>query len=203
MTQLFVVLVVTLIAYALTDSLWVVWAAVCVGHITGLLSISTYDSLNKATDYLMADSTLNQGRREDDRRRRKNDRTAKGQLAHILIDGDISMLCLLGGLGLVLWAGFGLFMFAGDLDNYTKMFPFGNGWFWIANYTLCGVAMWYLVAERFPRLASLIVGSWVCVIWSWAALARMTAIATLQTGNATSIVYIIIGLLIIDRSKRR
>lgn len=139
----------------------------------------------------------------DNRRRRKEDRTARGQLAHILVDGDISMLCLLGGLGLILWAGFGLFMFSGDLENYTKMFPFGNGYFWVANYTACGVAMWYLVAKRFPRLESLLIGSWVCVIWTWAALARLTAIATLQTGNATSIVYIIIGLLIIDRSKRR
>lgn len=139
----------------------------------------------------------------EQRRRRVTDRRPHEQLAHIILDGDISMLCLLGGLGLILWAGFGLFMFAGDLDNYTKMFPFGNGYFWVLNYTLCGIAMFVLVAKQFPPLASLLIGAWVCVIWTWAALARMTAVTTLQTGNATSIIYILIGLLIIHRSARR
>jgi hypothetical protein len=40
------------------------------------------------------------------------------------------------------------------------------------------------------------------VIWVWSAIARMTATATFQTGNATSIVYILLGLLIIHRSAR-
>jgi len=123
--------------------------------------------------------------------------------ADIVLHGDISMLCVLGGLGLMLWAFFGVFMFASDLENYTKMFPVGNGWFWAANYVVCGITMWLLVAYKFPPLLSLLAGSWICVIWTWSALARMTATATLQTGNATSVVYILLGLLIIHRSARR
>jgi hypothetical protein len=125
------------------------------------------------------------------------------QLKYQLLDGDIGMLLILGGLGLILWALFGMFMFVDDLAAYTKMFPFGNGWFWVTNYILCGIAMIFLAARRLPALPSLLIGSWVCVIWTWASLARMTVVATYQTGNATSIVYILVGLLIIHRSARR
>ena len=143
---------------------------------------------------------------EGDRRRRccrDVARTPLSQLAYVILDGDISMLCLLGGLGLLLWSAFGIFMFTGDMQAYTTMFPLGNGYFWAINYILCGLSMWFLVAFHFPPLLSLFVGSWVCVIWTWASLARMTAVATLQTGNATSIVYILIGILIIHRSARK
>ena len=135
--------------------------------------------------------------------RRTTDLSKLAQLRHIILDGDISMTLFLAGLGLILWAGFGVYMFMGDLEAYAKMFPFGNGTFWVANYTLCGLAMWWLASAQFPPLSSLLIGSWVCVIWTWSALARMTTTATLQTGNATSIVYILIGLLIIHRSARK
>jgi hypothetical protein len=113
------------------------------------------------------------------------------------------MVLLLGGLGLWLWAGFGVFRYMDDLAAYTAMFPFGNGIFWVSNYFLCGAAMWWLVAAQMPPLSSLLIGGWIGTIWSWSFLARSTAIATLQTGNATSIVYIIIGFLIIHRGARR
>lgn len=135
--------------------------------------------------------------------RRKTDISYADQLKHILLDGDISMVLLLGGLGLWLWASFGVWRYTDDLAAYAAMFPFGNGTFWVANYYLCGLAMWWLVAARIPPLASLLIGGWIGTIWSWSLLARTTAIATLQTGNATSIVYIIIGLLIVHRGARR
>lgn len=125
------------------------------------------------------------------------------RLRYTLLQGDISMLVLLAGLGLVLWAAFGIYMFADNLEAYSRMFPLGNGGFWAGNYVACGVAMWVLVAFNFPPLLSLITGSWVCVIWTWSALARMTAVATFQTGNATSIIYILVGLMIIHRSAAR
>lgn len=124
------------------------------------------------------------------------------RLRTVLLYGDISMTLMLGGLGLMLWAAFGLLMFTNDLVAYANMFPHGNGMFWVANYIMCGLAMWVLVAFRFPPLLSLFTGSWICVIWVWSAIARMTATATFQTGNATSIVYILLGLLIIHRSAR-
>jgi len=124
------------------------------------------------------------------------------QLIHVLSIGDISMVLLLGGMGLILWALFGLFAYRADLAAYAGMFPFGTPLFWFANYLFCGIAMWVIVALQYPALLSLLVGSWCVVAWSWSALARMTAVATLQTGNATSVIYIIIGILIIHRSSR-
>lgn len=135
--------------------------------------------------------------------RRATDRTPWANFAHIITSGDIGMVLVMGGLGLILWAAFGVWMFMDDLEAYAKMFPLGNGKFWVANYVSCGLAMWWLAAKRLPPLSSLLVGSWVCVIWSWSALARMTATATFQTGNATSVIYIMIGLLIIHRSAKR
>lgn len=137
------------------------------------------------------------------RRRRASDRKAAEQIRHILMDGDISMLCLMGGLGLILWAFFGLFMFMDNLKAYLTLFPYGDGGFWVANYISCGLAMWYLVSKQFPPLLSLLVGSWISVIWVWSALARMATTATYQTDKATSIVYILIGILIVHRSARR
>jgi hypothetical protein len=93
-------------------------------------------------------------------------------------------------------------MFVDDLAAYSKMFPFGNGAYWVANYIFCGVAMWVLAAFRFPPLSSLLVGGWVSFIWGWSAIARYTATATFQTGNATSVVYIVLGILIVHRSAR-
>lgn len=134
--------------------------------------------------------------------RRKSDHSKLAYLRHVIVYGDISFCVLLAGLGLILWAGFGVFMFNNDLNAYASMFPYGNGWFWVANYLGCGLAMWWLVAAKFPPFSSLLFGAWVCVIWTWTALTRMTAVATLQTGNATSIIYILLGLLIIHRSAR-
>lgn len=140
-------------------------------------------------------------------KRRSSDNTALTQLRHVLIDGDISMVLLLGGLGLIMWAVFGVYLYTGDLEAYAKLFPIGNGAFWVGNYIACGLAMWYLVAKQFPPVSSLLIGAWVSTIWTWSALARMTTTAvtplSLQIGNATTVVYIIIGLLIIHRSARK
>lgn len=136
-------------------------------------------------------------------RRRSSDQSLLNRIAYVLLDGDISMVLLLGGLGLWLWAGFGAWRYVDDLAAYTAMFPFGNGFFWVGNYFFCGLAMWWLVGKNFPPLPSLLIGGWIGTIWSWSFLARTTAVATLQTGNATSIIYIIIGVLIIHRGARR
>lgn len=126
-----------------------------------------------------------------------------GQIKHVLLDGDIGMLLLLGGLGLILWAVMGTMKSGVELITYAKMFPFGDATFWFMNYVLCGIAMWGLVATQMPSLPSLLVGGWVTTIWAWSLFARVGNVATMQTGNATSIMYIIIGLLIVQRSSRR
>ncbi len=125
------------------------------------------------------------------------------RIKYILLRSDISLAVFLGGFGLIIWAAFGIYMFTGDLENYAKMFPFGGEAFWAGNYIFCGLAMMLLSTQRFPPFSSLMVGGWVATIWAWSALARLTETATYQTGNATSIIYIILGLLIIQRSARK
>ena len=127
------------------------------------------------------------------------------QFLHILRYGDIGMMLIVGGAGLMAWALFGLFTVKGqaDLAAYAAMFPLGSQNVWAAIYILCGLLMWLLVAYRMPFTLSVTVGGWVVAIWSWALLARAAAIATQQTGNATSMIYIVVGMLIISRAGRR
>lgn len=132
----------------------------------------------------------------------RNDKTPLQQLKSVLVEGDISLVLLLGGLGLILWAIFGLVSNAQDLSNYAKLFPFGGILFWVVNYLFCGLAMWFLVAYQYPPTISLLLGTWCSIVWSWSALGRMSNMATFQTGNATSVIYVIIGLLIIQRTSR-
>jgi hypothetical protein len=135
--------------------------------------------------------------------RRKSERSWLAEIRYVLLDGDIGMLLLLGGLGLILWAIMGTMKSGSELIAYARMFPFGDASFWFLNYIACGVSMWVLVARQMPPVLSLLVGGWVTMIWSWSLLARVGNVATMQTGNATSVMYIIIGLLIIQRSSRR
>lgn len=121
----------------------------------------------------------------------------------ILLRSDITFAVFLGGFGLIVWAIFGIYMSTNDLNNYSKMFPFGHAEFWAGNYIFCGLSMMILAMKRFSPFPSLLIGGWVATIWVWSALARMTETATLQTGNATSIVYIILGLLMVQRSARK
>lgn len=135
--------------------------------------------------------------------RRASDNSFFGTLGQILINGDIGMVLLLGGAGLLLWAGFGYFSFHDDVEAYARMFPLGNVEFWLWNYVFCGLGLWYLAGSNLPAVPSLMVGIWVSTLWCWSAFARMTAVSTVQTGNATSVIYIIIGLLAIHRSARK
>lgn len=133
---------------------------------------------------------------------RKSKRFAS-RLQYIILKSDITLAVFLGGFGLIVWAIFGIYMFTNDLNNYSKMFPFGHAEFWAGNYIFCGLSMMILAMKRFSPFPSLLIGGWVATIWGWSALARMTETATLQTGNATSIVYIILGLLMVQRSARK
>ncbi len=132
-------------------------------------------------------------------------KTDKKPLAHLLSvikEGDISLVLLIGGMGLIMWALFGIFAYPAEVIMYANLFPFGNPMFWLANYILCGISMWLLVAFQYPPTFSLLVGTWCSIVWSWSALGRMNEMATFQTGNATSIIYVLIGLLIIQRTAR-
>ncbi len=124
------------------------------------------------------------------------------KLREVIENGDISMVLLLAGLGLILWAGFGIFVTTEEIEQYARMFPFGNVGFWIINYIICGLAMWWLVAYQYPPTLSLLVGTWCSIVWSWSVLGRLANIDSFHTGNATSIIYVIVGLLIIQRTSR-
>jgi hypothetical protein len=137
------------------------------------------------------------------RKRRVTDRSYAGQLKHILAEGDISMAMLLGGLGLILWAVFGIWTQYADVDAFEAMFPHGNIDFWLVNYIICGILLWWLVAAQHPPLISLLVGGWIWTLWSWAFFARTASVQTIQIGNATGIIYIVLGILIIQRYGKR
>lgn len=133
-------------------------------------------------------------------RRRKTDVSAWGNIKFAVTKGNIDMVLLLGALGLLAWVAFGFTSAKADLRQYAAMFPLGTVEFWVCSYLFAAGGLIYLVAYQLPPLASLIVGGWLTVIWSWSFFARAQAVYTAQTGNATSILYILIGVLILQRS---
>lgn len=133
-------------------------------------------------------------------RRRKTDVSPFGNILYAITKGNIDMVLLLGAFGLLTWVGFGFTSAKADMTNYAAMFPLGTVEFWIGSYLFAAFGLIYLVAYQLPPLASLIVGGWLTVIWSWSFFARAQAVYTAQTGNATSILYILIGVLILQRS---
>lgn len=132
--------------------------------------------------------------------RRRTDRGPFATLRKIVVSGDISLVMLLASLGLFAWVFFGFTVAKADMTNYAAMFPLGTIEFWVFAYLFAAFGLLYLAAYQLPPLPSLIVGGWLVGIWSWAFFARAQAVYTAQTGNATSILYIIIGVLILQRS---
>lgn len=147
-------------------------------------------------------------------RRRKSDHTffagikrswETGSLSNIrkaFTEGDIDVTLLFAGTGLLLWVFFGLYANRNDLENFSRMFPLGGVFFWSFAYIIGGVGCFALIATKMQPLLSIFVGGWLTVIWSWSFFARSVAVSTQQTGNATSVIYIVLGLLIIHRSGR-
>ena len=126
-----------------------------------------------------------------------------GSLSNIrkaLTEGDIETTLLFAGAGLLLWVYFVLYTNRNDLQNFANMFPLGGVYFWTLAYIIGGIGCFALIATKMSPTLSIFVGGWLTIIWSWAFFARSTAIATQQTGNATSMIYIVLGLLIIQRS---
>lgn len=136
-------------------------------------------------------------------RRRKEDLSAWGNFKHKLVHSDIFMVLVLGALGLLAWVGFGFTSAKADLHNFAAMFPLGGVEFWVFAYVAAALGMIHIAANDLPPFSSLIVGGWIITIWSWSFFARATQVYTAQTGNATSILYILIGVLILQRSGKR
>jgi hypothetical protein len=133
-------------------------------------------------------------------RRRRTDFSPWANILFAVTKGNIDMVLLLGALGLLAWVAFGFTSAKADLTQYAALFPVGTVEFWVGSYLFAAGGLIYLVAYQLPSLASLIVGGWLTVIWSWSFFARAQAVYTAQTGNATSILYILIGVLILQRS---
>lgn len=117
----------------------------------------------------------------------------------VLDEADMRILLLLGGAGLVAWATIGIASERGwhDLVAYAAMFPMGSPIGWVSVYFGVGGAMIWLAWNDVPKVPCLLLGPVVIAVWSWAFFARSTTVATYQTGNATSLIYMAIGTLMI------
>lgn len=135
--------------------------------------------------------------------RRKTDTGHLAQFLYLLKEGDIRMVLILAGFGLLVWSALGVYKFSSDLEAYAAMFPVGNGTFWVVNYLFCGLAMWHLAVTNLPPTRSQLIGLWLTTVWFWSFWSKYTAMSSQQTGNANSIVYIFIGFLVLHRSKHK
>lgn len=123
----------------------------------------------------------------------------------ILNEADMRIVLLFGGAGLIAWASMGAFSERGyqDLKAYAAMFPMGSPFAWVTVYLSVGVTMLWLAYKRVPKVPALLLGPIVIAVWSWAFFARVATVATFQTGNATSLIYMAIGALLIYNAGSR
>ena len=125
------------------------------------------------------------------------------RIKRALTSGDISTMVLVGGVGLLMWAAIGMFIYPSDLAHYAAMFNVGKINYWVLNHLIVGALMLALVADGFPKRMSLFVGSWLIVAWAWAVLFREVTDLTQQNGKASAIMYIVIGIFIIHRASMK
>lgn len=142
-------------------------------------------------------------RRKDDRGFRLKVRVFYQNIIDAVNTSSIDMVLLLGAAGLFAWVIFGFTGAKADLKNYAAMFQTGSVEFWVSVYVGTGLGMIYLVGTKYPPTSSLLVGLSLVWMWSFSFFARTTQVYTAQTGNATSIIYIIIGVLVLQRSGKR
>lgn len=121
------------------------------------------------------------------------------EMGAILGESDMRQVLVLGGAGLLAWAVMGICSERGrqDLIAYAAMFPMGSPRAWTVIYCGVGTAMIWLAYRQVPKVPALLLGPVLIVVWSWAFFARVATIATFQTGNATSLIYMTIGALLI------
>jgi multidrug transporter EmrE-like cation transporter len=140
-------------------------------------------------------------------RRRREDQperieTPWGRLMWTLRYGSLDFALLIGGAGLILWALAGVYFYQQDLQTFSLMYVFGSPMFWAAVYLICGFGMLGVVACDWPRWAPWL-GATVSVVWAWTLIMRYSSGSPYQTGNVTTIIYIVLGFLIVTRSARR
>lgn len=127
------------------------------------------------------------------------------ELLTIIDEADMRLTLALGGFGLIAWAANGVYTERGkaDLVAYAAMFPLGSPMAWVVIYYSVGAALIWLAVNKVPKTPALLLGPVVIAIWSWAFFARTATVATFQTGNATSLIYIAIGTLLIYNAGNR
>lgn len=122
-----------------------------------------------------------------------------------LLNADIRMVLFLAGWGLIAWASMGVYTERGwhDLVAYASMFPMGSPMAWIMIYYSVGASMIWLALNDVPKVPALLLGPVLIAVWSWAFFARTATVATYQTGNATSLIYMAIGTLLVYNAGSR
>lgn len=123
------------------------------------------------------------------------------RLRYVLLESDPSLAGLMFGIALLVW-GFvainigkhDLIAFAGPLNAVFA------SWVWVLNFIGLGVLFLVVTMLNFPPMLSLFVGSYACIIWTWLASLRKFPVAT--SGVTLNIMVIVMGLLLIVRSRR-
>lgn len=130
----------------------------------------------------------------------------KTRLRYLLINSDISALCFVQGLSMILWGLMGIFLYKEDLKIFDTSFheilsPNFPLLLWGLNAITCGLVEIVLVIKMFPKLPSLTFGAYLLIMWSW--VAAVKPVASLTSSVVMNAVVITVGLLILHRSSRQ
>lgn len=124
------------------------------------------------------------------------------RLKYIWLESDMSLANFLFGLSLILWGTVAITMapndlhtFAGPLDGLVKF------WVWALNYFLLGGLFLVVSMLNNPSTLGLLTGTYATFVWLWVSLLRPYPIVT--SGAALNSFVVIIGILLIIRSRKR
>jgi hypothetical protein len=120
------------------------------------------------------------------------------ELARILIDGDLSLVAVLLGFGMIVWGSIGIFLNPQDLFVFAKDFAFQMPIFWGINSIGLGFAFLWVAVKKFPAGPCLLLGTYCVTVYTWIAVSR--AVSSITSGVTLNLLVIVVGALIIHRS---
>jgi hypothetical protein len=130
--------------------------------------------------------------------RRASDHSCSHNIAHILMHGDLSLVGILLGFGMIMWSVVGLVIIPGDLYKFAEDFFFVAPLFWAFNGMAVGIANIALSCRGYPQGWTLALGIYGTVIYTWIAVAR--PVASVTSGVTLNVLVVIIHCLLIHRS---
>lgn len=123
------------------------------------------------------------------------------RLKEILMHSDLTLSAFLLGIGLIVWGTIAVIMSPADMYSFANAVQSTTFLFWVFNYFFVGVGFVCVSIKKFPPLASLLVGTYATLMWTW--IASIRGSSNFTAGVTLNFIVIVMGLLLVQRSAKQ